>query len=57
MNSAYETVSRKTLGKDKWDTIVNASDNAWLWHLYDFQDILCTWASRADKSFAVLDYS
>ena len=38
---------RENIDKTEWDTFVDASDEAWLWHRYDFQDTLATWGSRS----------
>ncbi len=34
--------------------LVEASDDAWLWHRYDFQDALETWPGSSDESFALM---
>jgi CelD/BcsL family acetyltransferase involved in cellulose biosynthesis len=55
MKRHYEIVPRQELGREAWDALTDVSDEAWLWHRYDFQDALATWAGSADHSFAVVD--
>jgi hypothetical protein len=45
---------RRTLGQDRWDALVEASDEGWLWHRYDLQDALEAWPGSTDESFALL---
>jgi hypothetical protein len=51
----FVAYARHELGRQQWDTFVDATDEAWLWHRYDWQDALATWRGRTDLSFAVLD--
>lgn len=46
---------RLEVGRKTWDAFVDGSDEAWLWHLFDFQEALATWPGRRDLSFAVAD--
>jgi hypothetical protein len=46
--------SRLEVGQDAWDGFADGSDEAWLWHLFDFQEALATWPGRRDLSFAVV---
>lgn len=55
MNSRYEIVSRIDVGRTEWDAFVDASDEAWLWHRFDFQDVLKTWPGSVDRCFALRD--
>ena len=48
-------VLRSEVGRDKWDSFVDASDEAWLWHRYDFIDALGTWPTYQDASFGLMD--
>ncbi len=50
-----ETVSYTSVPKDTWDAFCHASDEAWLWHLYDFQDVLGTWSYYEPISVAIVD--
>lgn len=53
MTSPFRAVTRRDVGKESWDTMADASDDAWLWHRYDFQDMLATWPNSKDESFAL----
>ena len=55
MNKRYEIVSRIDVGRSEWDAFVDASDEAWLWHRFDFQDVLQTWPGSVDRCFALRD--
>ncbi len=48
-------VKREAVSKEEWDAFAEASDEAWLWHLYDSQAMLATWRGRKDASFGVRD--
>ena len=48
-------LERNRIGKEKWDRFLENSDEAWLWHFFDFQDALACWPSYSDLSFGVLD--
>lgn len=37
-----------------WDAIVDGAGEGWLWHRHAFQDVLTTWPSREDASFALV---
>jgi len=50
----FTTQPFEQIEKSIWDTFVDASDEAWLFHRYDFQPMLATWDRRA-LSFAVRD--
>jgi len=47
--------NRDETPREEWDTCVDASDEAWLWHRFDFQDALSTWPGMHDLSFAIRD--
>ena len=49
------TVSYTAIPKDKWDAFCYDSDEAWLWHLYDFQEALGTWSYYKPISSAIVD--
>lgn len=51
----FKIVPRQEIGCQAWDAFVDASDEAWLWHRYDFQDALATWPGYRDMGFAVLE--
>lgn len=53
MTSPFRVAARKDVGSEAWDAIVEASDDAWLWHRYDFQDALATWPGSSDESFTL----
>ena len=53
MTSLFRVVARKDVGGEAWDAIADASDDAWLWHRYDFQDALATWPGSSDESFTL----
>jgi GNAT acetyltransferase-like protein len=55
MSGPFRVVQRKDLGRDEWDALADASDEAWLWHRYDLQDALETWPGSTDESFALMD--
>jgi hypothetical protein len=46
---------RREIGPEAWDAFVEKTDEAWLWHLFHFQDAFATWPDRRDLSFAVVD--
>ncbi|RJR43073.1 MAG: GNAT family N-acetyltransferase [Deltaproteobacteria bacterium] len=48
---------RREIGQKAWDAFVDRADEAWLWHLFPFQDAFATWPGRSDLSFAVVDAS
>ena len=54
MNAPFRFTTRRDLGRKEWDALADASDDAWLWHRYDFQDALETWPGSTDESFAVV---
>lgn len=47
--------NRLEVGQEAWDAFVAGADEAWLWHLFDFQDAFAAWPGRKDLSFAVVD--
>jgi hypothetical protein len=47
--------NRLEVGQEAWDSFVKASDEAWLWHRFDFQDAISTWPGMHDLSFAIRD--
>lgn len=57
MDQSFEVVGRESIGRERWDVFVDSSDEAWLWHRFDFQDALATWPGRRDISFALLNNS
>lgn len=50
----FTTQPFEQIEKSIWDAFVDASDEAWLFHRYDFQPMLATW-NRRTLSFAVRD--
>jgi hypothetical protein len=54
-SSDIRVISRSELGQQEWDAFVDASDEAWLWHRYDFQDAMATWPGKSDRGFAIID--
>jgi hypothetical protein len=54
MTASFAFTGRGDLGRNDWDALVDASDDAWLWHRYDLQDALETWPGSSDASFAVV---
>jgi hypothetical protein len=54
-NSHLLFLNRFEVGQEDWDTFVDASDEAWLWHLFDLQDAISTWPGKHDLSFAIGD--
>lgn len=48
---------RAEVGREAWDSFVDHSDEAWLWHRFDLQDAISTWPGKDDLSFAVRDIS
>lgn len=42
------------VGSEAWDDFVDASDEAWLWHRYDYVDALAMWPQRSAISFGVM---
>jgi len=46
---------RREIGPEAWDAFVEKADEAWLWHLFHFQDAFAAWPDRRDLSFAVVD--
>lgn len=55
MSGSYYIKLRKDMDEAEWNQFVNDSDSAWLWHRYEFQDILCTWPGRDDISRGIYD--
>jgi hypothetical protein len=51
--SDLEIVDRLDAGRDAWDTLVDASPEAWLWHRFDLCAALGHWEGSTDASFAV----
>lgn len=49
------TVARAEVAREAWDGLATASDDAWLWHVYDIQEALATWHGATDRSFALVD--
>jgi hypothetical protein len=47
-------VPRCDIGRETWNAFVDRSDDAWLWHRFEFQEAIATWAGRQDLSFAVV---
>jgi hypothetical protein len=52
--SGFRIVTRKDVGRTAWDALADASDEAWLWHRFDFQDALAAWPGSNDDSFALV---
>jgi hypothetical protein len=52
---SLEFVSRLDIGKENWDTFVEQSDEAWLWHCFALQEALECWPNYSDISFGLLD--
>ncbi len=57
MTEPFEAVPRNEIQPGLWDGFCDSSDQAWLWHRYAFQTVLCTWPGRKDASFAVRESS
>lgn len=53
----YRKVLRKAVDKVEWDALVESSDTAWFYHLYDYCEIWDNWPNRSDLSFALVDPS
>jgi hypothetical protein len=49
--------NRNEVSQDEWDSFVDCSNEAWLWHRFDLQDAISTWPGKRDLSFAVKDIS
>jgi hypothetical protein len=47
-------VPRRELGRERWDALAEASDDAWLWHVDALADALATWEGATDHSFALV---
>ncbi len=43
------------MSKSDWDSFVDISPQAWLYHTYDLQDAVSTWPGKSDLSFALVD--
>ncbi len=43
------------IGQKKWDAFVDASDQAWFFHLYDLIKAKAFWPNHRNDSFAVID--
>lgn len=43
------------IDRNSWDAFVHTSDEAWLWHTYDFQYTLDTWRYYEAISIALID--
>ncbi len=56
-DNEYIVVNRLDINRDEWDTFADLSDEAWLWHRFDFQDAFCNWPNRQDMSFAIVNPS
>ncbi|MGA2462944.1 MAG: GNAT family N-acetyltransferase [Thermodesulfobacteriota bacterium] len=52
-NSHLLFLNRFEVGQEDWDTFVDASDEAWLWHRFDLQDAISTLPGKHDLSFAI----
>ena len=50
-----EIVAIEQLGREKWDSFVAHSDQAWFFHFYDLIAAKATWPRHANDSFALLD--
>jgi hypothetical protein len=46
---------RTEIGEAAWDALVEASPDAWLFHLWDLVEGLLLWDGREDASFAIVD--
>jgi hypothetical protein len=55
MKAQLEVLTRPLIGREAWDDFSDRSDEAWLWHRFDFQDALATWRGSEDRSFAIVD--
>jgi len=53
----YKTVPLNQLDAAAWDSFVDSSDEAWLWHRSDLIKILTHWPGRSDRSFAIVGSS
>lgn len=52
-NYMFSVIGREELGQAEWDAFVDASDEAWLWHRFDAQDVLAARRGRNVLSFAI----
>jgi hypothetical protein len=47
-------VPRRELGRQRWDSLAEASEDAWFWHVDALADALATWRGATDHSFALV---
>jgi len=52
---SFRISSREEIGRGRWDEWVDQSDEAWLWHRYDYKEPEQFKIAKTDLSFAVLD--
>lgn len=52
--SSLRVVPRADVAPGAWDEAADSSADAWLWHRHSFPEVLATWPSRIDRSFAVV---
>lgn len=55
MTLRLEPIARIEIGRAAWDTFVESSDEAWLWHRFDLAGALSTWRGWTDLSFALYE--
>ncbi|MEX2161707.1 MAG: GNAT family N-acetyltransferase [Anaerolineales bacterium] len=55
MISTHKFIDRIEVNPADWDSLVDKSDEAWLWHRFHAQDVKATRAGRRDLSFALID--
>ena len=55
MSPPIQIRPRFEIGREQWDALVDASDEAWLWHRSDLIEALALWPGCQDASFALLD--
>jgi hypothetical protein len=52
---SFLIASREEIGRPQWDEWVDRSDEAWLWHRYNYKEPEHFQIDKTDLSFAVLD--
>lgn len=54
-SSSLRCIDRQSIGRNDWNSFVDSSSEAWLWHRYETQDALQHWRGREDISFMIID--
>jgi hypothetical protein len=55
MTVKYFVKPRKKICSKLWNQVANNSQQSWLWHDYDFIDVMLTWPNSIDESFGIYD--